>query len=386
MSDDLPANISAGALAQLNPDDFPTLLPPSVEAVEEITQAAIAPNTWRAYKRAWREFLTYCRQQGVDALPADPETVRQYLTALATTPRPRLRARKGHIRGGLPSVSLLDQHFAAIATLHKWADHPSPCSVAKVRLTMRGIRQSRARQGDRKIPKPPVFSSQLSALVMAARQQECPVRAARDAAILLILGERGLRRSEISQLTPADVSPLIDPLTGRDEGFALRIRYSKTDQAGVGRTVPLHRHKGPDCAVTALEAWLAHLPQDQPGALHRPLFVAVDAVGLPTDWDRWGGQGRLRPAAIAEVVKRAGKAAGLPEETWRALAAHSLRSGKITSDVAAGRALADIAADVGHKDINTTAGYVVDATLGDRRRWASHGARAAAAKGEEEDG
>ena len=56
-------------------------------------EAAKAENTRGAYRSDWRLFEIWCDQHGLIALPATPETVALYLTALAAdTNRPVCRA------------------------------------------------------------------------------------------------------------------------------------------------------------------------------------------------------------------------------------------------------------------------------------------------------
>ncbi len=43
----------------------------------------VAPNTRRALAAGWAAFSTWCKQQGLASLPAEPATVAAYLAALA---------------------------------------------------------------------------------------------------------------------------------------------------------------------------------------------------------------------------------------------------------------------------------------------------------------
>ena len=67
---------------------------PAVELVslqqqaEQFVRAAKAPSTLRAYRSDWDHFTGWCNQHRMCALPASPETVALYLTALAATHRP----------------------------------------------------------------------------------------------------------------------------------------------------------------------------------------------------------------------------------------------------------------------------------------------------------
>jgi len=349
--------------------------------VEQVLEGAIAPATWRAYQRAWLEFLAYCRDAEVGALPAEPETVASYLIALASTPRPRLARRAAAAatrglpasrRGALPSISLLEQHVAAISTLHQWAKHASPCDASIVRAALRGIKRERATAGDRPQPKA-AARAPLVRRMLDGLDPSDPLLYARDRALLLLLAERGIRRSEAAGFDLGDVEPLPD-----GDGWVLHVRVSKTDPTGSHpRRLALHYRleAGAYCAAQALTRWLEVRGTTDPA---QPLFVGTRRGRLVT-WDRWGGLGRLRPAGVGEVVKRAGATGGLGEEEVSRLGAHSLRRGKITDDARAGVPVPQIAHEVGHGSLNTTMGYVEAATVEDRNAWTSAGARIARA-------
>src|ERR1700682_6664267 len=49
----------------------------------EFARRSIARTTERGYRSDWTDFLEFCDQHGRQALPADPETVALYYTALA---------------------------------------------------------------------------------------------------------------------------------------------------------------------------------------------------------------------------------------------------------------------------------------------------------------
>jgi hypothetical protein len=50
-------------------------------------EAAKAANSRRAYRSDWRHFESWCRSHGLACLPAAPETIALYLTALAADHR-----------------------------------------------------------------------------------------------------------------------------------------------------------------------------------------------------------------------------------------------------------------------------------------------------------
>ena len=61
---------------------------------EAFVRAAKAPSTLRAYRSDWDHFTGWCRQHTLCPLPASPETIALYLTALAATHRPATMTRR----------------------------------------------------------------------------------------------------------------------------------------------------------------------------------------------------------------------------------------------------------------------------------------------------
>src|SRR5919201_1308685 len=68
------AEQAPGALARL---------PDSAERVEDYAGRSKSEATIRAYAAGWRDFLAFCEQRGVSALPASDETTAAYLAELA---------------------------------------------------------------------------------------------------------------------------------------------------------------------------------------------------------------------------------------------------------------------------------------------------------------
>jgi hypothetical protein len=68
------------AVVQTNPVALPVDL---VEAARDFARASHAQRTLDSYARWWAEFQAWAASNGVRALPAAPETVAVWLTALA---------------------------------------------------------------------------------------------------------------------------------------------------------------------------------------------------------------------------------------------------------------------------------------------------------------
>ena len=90
--------------------------------------AAKAENSRRAYRSDWLHFEEWCRNHGLVCLPATPETVALYLTALAADHKPASLQRK----------------LTSLTKAHQAAGFSTPASLqnAVVSETLKGIRRS----------------------------------------------------------------------------------------------------------------------------------------------------------------------------------------------------------------------------------------------------
>src|SRR4051794_36886379 len=112
------------------------------DQARDYVAAAKAPNTLRAYRADWRDFAAWCAQHRLEALPAAPETVALYLTALA----------------GQRKAATLQRRLSAISQAHKVAGHASPTQDQAVRLVLAGIRRT---HGTAQTGKAPVVVDEL---------------------------------------------------------------------------------------------------------------------------------------------------------------------------------------------------------------------------------
>jgi len=164
----------------------------------------------------------------------------------------------------------------------------------------------------------------------------------RDRALLLVGFAGAMRRSELVGLDLAD-------LISREEGIAVTIRSSKTDQEGQGRKVALPNGRDPDtCPVTAVRTWL-----DIAAIEDGPLFRSIDRHGNVSAT-------RLSDRAVSLIIKRAAERAGLDPTIY---SGHSLRAGFATTAAANGAPERAIANQTGHKSMEVLRRYVRHGSL-----------------------
>ncbi|SIH15543.1 site-specific integrase [Mycobacteroides abscessus] len=352
--------------------EVPDLAPDVVERIRSATISSQSQGTRRAYESAWRRFEGWCRRSGYESLPAHPTVIAAYLVDAAETVTEN--GERAY------STMTLGKWTAAIADRHRRAGiAPNPAANELVRQTVAGIRRQYASRGDRpRTPRTPLLTDDVLALVTAAREQATgwvsEVYERRDSALLLMGFAAALRRSELTELTGADVE--LHPA----DGVHVHLRKSKTDQMGEGAVYPLPRAKDPlRCPPCAYVRWAAvvsafdsdgkdaviRLITDSPefGDRHvcrsraakidprRPLFRSVRRSGILTAT-------ALSGAGVHAVIRRRALAAGFDPEAVERLGGHSLRAGFVTQAARAGADHHSIMRQTGHRSPAMVTRYV----------------------------
>lgn len=280
-----------------------------------------AKNTWRAYKADLQDFADWCRQDNLEALPADPGTVAAYLTFLAP-----------HCK-----VSTIRRRLSAISQQHQVAGHDSPTRSPLVRLTMQGIlREHAPKQTVRRVQ--PAVTSVIQKMI---GNLDDSLIGKRDRALILIGFAGAFRRSELTNLQLGDI-------TESDDGLRVRLRQSKTDQEGQGFVKGIPYGTDPTtCPVRAWQAWKATA-----GLHDGRAFRSVD---------RHGKVGTsLSTQAVADLIKRRTREAGLDSAEF---SGHSLRAGLITAAAMNNVSEREIAKQSGHKSLPILRTYIREGSL-----------------------
>lgn len=282
--------------------------------VGTFTAAAQSSATQRSYAADVRHFKSHG-----GTIPASAAMVAEYLATFA----------------GTSAVATLQHRLIAIHRAHIDQGLPSPVMDPLVKRTMQGIRRT---FGTTQRQVRALTKDDLLELMVLVDQQK-PLKAARDKALLLIGFAGAFRRSELVGLRCED-------LTHYDNGIELLLRRSKTDQEGVGRTVFIPYAKGSRCPVKALKHWL-ELAKITEGFLFRPVNrhdkVPVDKA--------------LTPQSVALIVKSSVRRMK-GEEAAKSVAGHSLRAGYCTEAATVGLSPFMIREQTGHKSDVTLARYI----------------------------
>ena len=182
--------------SQIVPQQAPSTLAlrAADHGVADALESVLSDNTRRVYGAQWRLFNDWCADVDLRSLPAEPITVARYLAVRA---------------GDGASIATMRLATSAITKAHEWAKLESPCRDPGVRAALKGW--------GRRLAKPQRQSGALTADVLAVirltavqphqrgRGMETPEQAAErarfDLALVAVLSDGGLRRSEASSLT-----------------------------------------------------------------------------------------------------------------------------------------------------------------------------------------
>lgn len=259
-------------------------------------------NTARAYRRWWVEYLRWCNAEGRTPVPATPETLAEWVNALADEDL---------------APATIRQAMAVVRVAHREAGHRDEPDTRKALLVLRQYQRARAedgRGGQRQAP--PVTIPALRAMVEAC---DLTTAAGLRDRLALVFGLALMgRRSELCALDIRDV-------TETPEGLEITIRMSKTDQDARGETIAVPRGTHPlTNPVAAWREWVECL------AAH-----GITSGRLLRSVDRHGNIGpSLTGNAVNEILRRLAAAAELANA--EKYTAHSLRAGGATVAYAAG--------------------------------------------------
>ena len=296
----------------------------AAEAVASGIRDAKAENTRRSYASAWRRFQAWAEAGGHRTLPTTPQVVALYLGHLAAT---------GRSMATIEQARAAISHFHAAAGMQK-SDNPSRHPV--VAEAMKGWRNQAPapRQVDALTSDALARVREVLCLPRRGRggRMESPEtahkRAALDLAIIGVLADGGLRRSEAAALTWSDVE-LWDDGTGR-----------LTVQKGKNQVEPT------TVAVTVATA------------------RALREI-LPKDADPAAPVFGLTGEALANRVRAAARAAGLGD----GFTGHSGRIGMARRMVAAGAPNAAVQRQGRWKHGDMVARYTRCESAGEALKW-----------------
>lgn len=288
------------------------------DALKAFRIAATPTNTWTAYAKALRYICAWAQARyGVPLpLPTPPAMATQFVVdhfglperdgsgrlfmrlAMPEAVDHALVDARFKTKLGRQKISTIDQRLAILSWAHQEKRLTSPTEDPGVRRLMKDCRKLARELGESPKSKAAATEEPLEAMLATC---DSTLEGVRDRALLLFgWSSGGRRRSEISDA-------LIEDLEWIGESEAIfRMRRSKTSDGGPKPVI--------DDTAAALKEWLK-----RSGLTAGPLFRRIwHGITLGSD--------ALSPHAVAEIIKRRAKAAGLQGD----FSGHSLRRGFIT--------------------------------------------------------
>ena len=180
---------------------------------------ANSKGTRKLYGKLWSYFVTWCDENGLQHLPAEPATIAVYITE----------------RADKVAISTVNGDLAAIRSYHEDAGFTSPTIHPSIRRVKKGLTNTYPSAATQV----PALDNQTFAAIIAAApcpkegetQKRADRRAAFDIALMSVMRDGMLRRSEAAA---AKWKHIHRTLGGK---FLLEIPSSKTDQTGEGACV-----------------------------------------------------------------------------------------------------------------------------------------------------
>ena len=284
------------------------------QAAVDFSRSALAPATRKAYAEDAGRFQVWCERHRLVALPAGPQTVCLYLTALATNDNDAGRPR---------TVSTIRRRMAAISKWHELSgladpfDHPSIAPVwAGIRRTL-GV-----------APTDIAEALVLDDVNRIARVLKDNLRDVRDRAALLLGFHGANRRSEVTEME-------LSWLTLGERGMIVTFPFSKTNQEGELEQIAIPKADDPAvCPVEATREWL-RVAGMGPGPILRQITNHGNLSLKP-----------LSGFGYSRIIKRLVTLIGLDPAGY---SGHSVRRGYVTTAHRAGETDARIMERTRHK-------------------------------------
>lgn len=298
---------------------FKMIRPPDVDPTMALAvllkhiDGAYAPNTIRAYRAEMMEFIRYCENRALYALPASAQSVSQFLT--------------DQMQLGLKYASLR-RKISSISAVHRLSNLPDPTKDALVRIALRKIKRA---VGIRQRQAYPINLALVHRMLVTTSDN---LRGQRDRALLLLAYDSMRRRCELVSLRIEDIEFL------DDQGASVLLRRSKTDQYGAGQWIHLSIP-----TTRAVEDWISAAGLES-GFILRSIGSGDHALEAMSE------------SRVNRTLKRLARKAQLTPTQVGQISAHSTRVGAAQDLLISGASLPQIMARGGWSKTDTVMRYI----------------------------
>ena len=186
------------------------------ECVVEIMRLSKSENTKRTYRSQWVLWIDWCKAKGVNPVPADPVMVAEY---------PAYRSES-------VSAATVRMALAAINVLHDLGGHTIPGTLPVVKTVMQDIAR-KLQAGNQKQAR--ALDAEAVAAIRGSinDKADLELKSAETMALVQMISDSGLRRSELAALTWGDIE--VQP----DGSGRILVAKSKTDQTVEGASIAI---------------------------------------------------------------------------------------------------------------------------------------------------
>jgi integrase len=172
---------------------------------------AFAKNTIRAYRSDFIQYQTWCSHNNIDSIPATADTMAQYVDYLAT----------------IRKSATIRRRINSLGTVLKLSKHYNPTNQPEVILAIKRMHRKIGRAQQQATPLTKPLLNQLLS------NCDNNVRGIRNQVLLRLGYETMRRRSELCAFKFEDICK------GANGKPAIRLNFSKTDQYGAGKVLPI---------------------------------------------------------------------------------------------------------------------------------------------------
>ena len=276
-------------------------------------EGAYAPNTIRAYKADMTEFIGYCDENQLGALPATPHDIANFLLNAMSQ--------------GVKSATIR-RKVASISAVHRLSNLTDPTKHPEVKLCIRKINRQLGNRFDQAFP---VTHSVLDQLLNVCGND---IRGVRNRALLLLAYDSMRRRAELVSLRVEDLE------MGGQGRCSILLRKSKTDQVGTGQWIHLTQE-----TTKAITIWL-QAAEIKEGYLLRGIHLG-DKICT-----------ELGASQVSRIFKALARKAKLDPMVVEGISGHSMRVGAAQDLLIKGASLPQIMVKGGWVKTDTVMRYI----------------------------
>ena len=271
---------------------------------------AFAENTIRAYKSDFIQYEAWCSQNNIDSIPATADAIAKYVDYLATVKK----------------SATIRRRINSLGTVLKLSKHYNPTSQPEVILAIKRMHRKIGRAQQQATPLTKPLLNQLIS------NCDDSVSGLRNKVLLRLGYETMRRRSELCAFKFEDICK------GANGKPAIRLNFSKTDQFGAGKILPISQE-----LFDLIEKWRSMISDE--GYILRSI-------------SRHGHIGEsLHPASISTILKALQKDLKIDFDE-QPLSGHSFRVGAALDFLEQGEPLERIMLRGGWQTDSTAMSYL----------------------------